>query len=89
MKEHCCKTMSYWANYTCPEHPDPFDCPDNIISFSAKGRSYGIIIHDGGSSKITIKHCPWCGSKLSSVKIKVQNTLTRHSTGRGKQRRAG
>ena len=29
---------------------------------------YGLIIHDGGSSYIDIKYCPWCGSKLPESK---------------------
>lgn len=60
--------MEHWANYKCSEHPDPFGCPDSIIAFSARDDSYGIIVHDGGSSKITIKYCPWCGVKLSDAK---------------------
>lgn len=26
--------------------------------------TYGIPIHDGGSSIIEIKFCPWCGNKI-------------------------
>jgi len=25
---------------------------------------YGLIVHDGGSSSITIEFCPWCGTQL-------------------------
>ena len=56
--------MAYHANYRCTEHPDPFDCPDSLICYSAKSGEYGIIIHDGGSSSISIAYCPWCGKRL-------------------------
>jgi hypothetical protein len=62
--KHCCDSMAYHANYRCAEHPDPFDCPDNIICYSAKFGEYGIIIHDGGSAHLSIEYCPWCGSRL-------------------------
>ena len=29
---------------------------------------YGLIIHDGGTSAVTIQFCPWCGSKLPASK---------------------
>ena len=46
----------------CDEHPNPFECPDRLIIFS--GKSYGLIIHDGGSSSIQFHFCPWCGKRL-------------------------
>ncbi len=52
------------VNHVCEQHPDPFDCADHLIYYSKKRKTYGIIIHDGGSSMISIKYCPWCGSKL-------------------------
>lgn len=45
-------------------HPDPFECPDNLVFYSARFREYGLIIHDGGSAIIRIGYCPWCGSEL-------------------------
>lgn len=50
------------VNSTCDLHPDRFDCPDALIDNS--GRSYGIIIHDGGRSVIQITYCPWCAADL-------------------------
>jgi len=35
---------------------------DSIIT--EKDKDFGIPIHDGGSSYIKIKYCPWCGKKL-------------------------
>jgi hypothetical protein len=35
-----------------------------LIEYSAKFREYGLIVHDGGGSSISIEYCPWCGVKL-------------------------
>jgi hypothetical protein len=66
--KHCCETMTDKVNYVCKQHKDPFDCPDNLIFYSARFDEYGIIIHDGGSSFIEISFCPWCGTKLPMSK---------------------
>lgn len=60
----CCEAMAYHASFCCPEHPNPFDCPDKIIDYDEKSGEYGLIIHDGGHSVIAIEYCPWCGAKL-------------------------
>jgi hypothetical protein len=60
--------MAHWAEYKCPDHSDPYECPDHITSFSKKSSSYGIIVHDGGSSSISIGFCPWCGAQLKRAK---------------------
>lgn len=61
---HCCEMMTSNVNYRCDNHPDPFDCADNIISYTEAFQEYGIIIHDGGTSVIEITFCPWCGTRL-------------------------
>ena len=63
---HCCDRMSYWATFSCDVHESAFDCPDAIIIFSGPGQ-YGLIIHDGGSSSISINYCPWCGATLDGM----------------------
>jgi len=54
--------------HSCDQHPDRFDCPDALIHFWPAGKrwifEYGLIIHDGGRSKILIQYCPWCGKRL-------------------------
>ena len=52
------------VEHLCPQHDNPFDCPDAIIYRATLGRQYGIIIHDGGGSFIKINYCPFCGKKL-------------------------
>jgi hypothetical protein len=60
---YCCEMMRSNVDVTCPQHPDRFDCPDCLVATLGDG-SYGIIIHDGARSVISINHCPWCGTKL-------------------------
>jgi hypothetical protein len=48
----------------CDIHSDKYECPDSLVVYSRKYTEYGIIIHDGGTSYILIKYCPWCGAKL-------------------------
>jgi hypothetical protein len=63
MGEFCCRWMREDLERTCEQHPDRLDCPDALIHRQSDG-SYGIIIHDGGSSVARILVCPWCGSDL-------------------------
>ena len=44
------------------------ECSDAIIHYDNKFNEYGIMIHDGGTSHIIIKFCPWCGRKLPESK---------------------
>lgn len=45
-----------------------YDCPDALMIYSPEFDEYGIIIHDGGTSSILIKFCPFCGKKLPNSK---------------------
>ncbi|WP_073945665.1 DUF6980 family protein [Streptomyces kebangsaanensis] len=65
MTHHCCELMTDRADWHCDRHSDPFDCPDALVQFHAESQEYGLIIHDGGTSSITIAFCPWCGQRLS------------------------
>ncbi len=49
---------------TCPDHPNPRDCPDRVLNYSSASNAYGLVIHDGGSSSYSIRYCPFCGVKL-------------------------
>lgn len=64
IKAHCCRDMCNALAESCEQHPDRFDCPDCLIHHSKSKGEYGIIIHDGGGSYRSIRHCPWCGEKL-------------------------
>ncbi|GJL92224.1 MAG: hypothetical protein DHS20C04_18830 [Hyphococcus sp.] len=48
----------------CDTHDDPFECPDSLIAYNEGLNRFGLIVHDGGSSVIMIRHCPWCGERL-------------------------
>lgn len=60
--------MTAQISHHCTEHSDPFACPDALITYEQCFDEYGIIIHDGGSSVITIDYCPWCGTALPASK---------------------
>jgi hypothetical protein len=64
MELHCCEEMRQAVERVCDRHPARFDCPDCLVHYSPKFREYGLIVHDGGSSSIGIRFCPWCGSAL-------------------------
>lgn len=61
----CCERMDQQLNFRCPEHADPSDCPDALVSYSTRSGRYGLRIHDGGSACIEIDFCPWCGTRLN------------------------
>jgi hypothetical protein len=65
MAKHCCEMMRSNVEKACELHADRFECPDALVNCSERG-SYGLIIHDGGSSEISIAFCPWCGTQLPS-----------------------
>lgn len=60
--------MAEAAGSVCDRHPDRFECPDALLHYGTRTGEYGIIIHDGGSSVVTIQYCPWCGTKLPRSK---------------------
>ncbi|WP_447761874.1 DUF6980 family protein [Sphingopyxis panaciterrae] len=64
MAQHCCEMMRSNVENSCDAHKDRFDCPDCLIHYSGDWDRYGLIIHDGGSSTITISYCPWCNTRL-------------------------
>jgi predicted RNA-binding Zn-ribbon protein involved in translation (DUF1610 family) len=63
--DYCCEKMDYFSTLNCKDHSNIYECPDVLIS-SQSQNNYGLIIHDGGSSKIEIQYCPWCGTKLEN-----------------------
>ncbi|WP_028885152.1 DUF6980 family protein [Teredinibacter turnerae] len=65
---HCCKEMERAISAKCKIHEDKFACPDVLIAYTSKFDEYGLIVHDGGTSSISIHYCPWCGNKLPESK---------------------
>lgn len=49
----------------CDTHDDPFECPDSLIAYNEALNQFGLIVHDGGTSVVLIRYCPWCGSSLA------------------------
>ena len=56
--------MRRQLDFSCELHASPFDCPDALVAYSETFNEYGVIVHDGGGSYVTIGFCPWCGTKL-------------------------
>ena len=62
--KYCCEMMRSNVERTCEVHNEPSDCPDRLVVYVAKFAEYGMIVHDGGRSHVTINYCPWCGARL-------------------------
>ncbi len=66
-KDFCCMEMADKVCDSYDENNDiKYDEVDVVINHWKDG-TFGIPIHDGGTSIIAIKFCPWCGSKLNSA----------------------
>jgi hypothetical protein len=63
---YCCESFKHHTEWTCPDHEDPFDCPDALI-VRAGASGWGFPIRDGGSSVVALTHCPWCGSSVGET----------------------
>ncbi|WP_181308400.1 hypothetical protein [Rufibacter sp. XAAS-G3-1] len=62
----CCRMMASQFNKKCEIHDSIYDCPDVILDRNEQGSQFRILIHDGGTSGISIKFCPWCGKKTKT-----------------------
>jgi hypothetical protein len=56
--------MRRQVEWVCDRHPHRHDCPDCLIEYAPHLREYGLLVHDGGMSSLTIRFCPWCGARL-------------------------
>ena len=60
--------MTGQVEHVCDQHPDPADCADALVSYSARFDEYGIWIRDGEDASATLSlrilFCPWCGTRL-------------------------
>ena len=63
----CC---SYMKQNTLQPNGHNVDkgCTDKPVYYYEIFDEYGLIVHDGGQSYITINFCPWCGEKLPETK---------------------
>ena len=75
LKEKFAKSKFNYSEYCCLEMANKImDSIDksgeikygnvDVIMHKWVDGTYGIPIHDGGSSIIEIKFCPWCGNKI-------------------------
>lgn len=68
--------MQSAVTHQCDKHASVFDCPDSVVYYSSRLDRYGLIVHDGGSSYVSIAYCPWCGISLTSSGTINQNDST-------------
>lgn len=59
-----CVHLAYFVTRRCPEHPDPFDCPETIVLHEPVIDEYALPVRADGGSLVPITHCPWCGVRL-------------------------
>jgi hypothetical protein len=64
-QQYCCEDMRRDLEQVCDQHPDRFDCPDNLIARVRGG--YGLIVHKGADIVAEIRFCPWCGIELPPI----------------------
>lgn len=65
---YCCDNMENHSIFDCENCVDEWECPDTLIGRFVGHEwknSFGIIIHDGGTSMSIIEYCPWCGVNLN------------------------
>jgi hypothetical protein len=55
--------MQVQLELRCDDHLDMSECPDSLVVRDVDGR-FGLRIHDGGTARMRIRYCPWCGAKL-------------------------
>jgi hypothetical protein len=64
MMTACCPEMEDRLRWRCEQHDRPGSYPDCVVWYYPGRGEFGLPVHDGGSSYIAIRHCPWCGAAL-------------------------
>jgi hypothetical protein len=64
----CCDEMRAQLNWACADHAAASECPDALVGRFGHARTFGLFIHDGGSSFLEIHFCPWCGAQLPNAR---------------------
>jgi len=64
-EDYCCDRMKFDLEQVCDQHPDRFDCPDNLVARVRGG--FGLIVRNGADGLIEIRFCPWCGTELPPI----------------------
>ena len=62
--QFCCMTMASRIFESLDAHGEIETKNKDVVMRKWKNGTYGIPIHDGGSSIIKINYCPWCRNKL-------------------------
>jgi hypothetical protein len=63
-KDYCCLVMANNISESLDENQEIKQHDHDVIMNKWKNGTFGIPIHDGGSSVVKINFCPWCGVNL-------------------------
>jgi len=63
-KEYCCLVMAKHVSDSLDENQEIQHDNHDVIMNKWKDGTFGIPIHDGGSSVVEINFCPWCGENI-------------------------
>lgn len=63
-KRYCCLDITYYLIQDSKPIAEDEINYDTVIRYCKSHKEFGIPIHDGGASYISINYCPWCGTKL-------------------------
>ena len=66
---HCCEMMRYYIDHE-----------DRVIYYWPRFDEYLVPVHDGGTSGIQMKFCPWCGARLPISKRDVVLAREEHES---------
>lgn len=64
--DYCCVTLAYHISKSLNDSGEIQHEDFDVIINKWNDGSFGIPIHDGGSSIVKINFCPWCGTKLNN-----------------------
>lgn len=66
----CCATMRQILRASSPCLLHGLQCPEIILRRVESG-AIGIVVHDGGTSVLEIKFCPWCGAACEPMDMEL------------------
>ena len=50
--------------HLCQRMADALSDELGVVRYVPKFREYGLVVHDGGTGKLAISFCPFCGASL-------------------------
>lgn len=63
-EDYCCLVLANHVSNSLDEDENIKNNDHDVIINKWKNGTFGIPIHDGGSSVVKINFCPWCGENI-------------------------